>query len=303
VQVHLIDGTYELFRQWFGAPMAQAHGREVGAVRSMIRSFAMLLSKPAELRADGGPSRLPMTHVGVAFDHVIESFRNDLFTGYKTGDGLPEALVGQFELAERAAAAMGLMVWPMVEFEADDAIATAAYRLAGDPAVERVLITAVDKDMCQCVQGSRIVCWDRFKDQVLDEAAVIAKHGVAPASIPDLLALVGDTADGIPGLHGWGKSSAAKLLTAYHHVPAIPDDPARWTVALRGADRLALELRSRRADAELYRTLATLRTDCPITCDATALAWRGVDRAALDAICDEIDLDRGSVRLSQHDRV
>jgi 5'-3' exonuclease len=295
VQVHLIDGTYELFRQWFGAPPAQHHGREVGAVRSMIRSFAMLLSKRTE--SGPGAARLPMTHVGVAFDHVIESFRNDLFAGYKTGDGLPEALVGQFELAERAAAALGLMVWPMVEFEADDAIATAAHRLASDPTVERILITAVDKDMCQCVQAGRIVCWDRFKDQLLDEPAVIAKHGVAPASIPDLLALVGDTADGIPGLEGWGKSSAGKLLTAYGHIPAIPDDHAAWKVSLRGADRLARELRDHRAEATLYRTLATLRTDCPIRCDAADLAWTGVDRPALDAICDEIGLDRGSVRL------
>jgi 5'-3' exonuclease len=297
VQVHLIDGTYELFRAWFGAPQAQAHGREVGAVRSMLRSFAMLLSKAGQARADGERDRLPMTHVGVAFDHVIESFRNDLFAGYKTGDGLPEALTGQFELAERAAAALGMVVWPMVEFEADDAIATAAHRLAADPAVERVLITAVDKDMCQCVTGTRVVCWDRFKDQTLDEAAVVAKHGVPPASIPDLLALVGDTADGIPGLEGWGKSSASKLLTAYGHIPDIPDDHARWKVALRGADRLARTLRDQRAEATLYRTLATLRIDCPIACDPADLAWRAVDRPALDAICDELDVPAGSIRL------
>ena len=297
MQIHLFDSTYELFRAWFGAPQAQAHGREVGAVRSMIRSFAMLLGKPSPGRAGGARDRLPMTHVGVAFDHVIESFRNDLFAGYKTGEGLPEALVGQFELAERAAAALGLVVWPMVEFEADDAIATAAHRLAAEPAVERVLITAVDKDMCQCVAGRRVVCWDRFKDQVIDEAAVVAKHGVSPASIPDLLALVGDTADGIPGLAGWGKSSASKVLTVYRHIPDIPDDHTTWTLALRGADRLARALREHRAEATLYRTLATLRTDCPITCDAAALAWRGVDRPALDAICDEVGLEPGSVRL------
>jgi 5'-3' exonuclease len=297
VQVHLIDGTYELFRAWFGAPQAQAHGREVGAVRSMVRSFAMLLSKAGQARADGERDRLPMTHVGVAFDHVIESFRNDLFDGYKTGDGLPEALTRQFELAERATAALGMVVWPMVEFEADDAIATAAHRLAADPTVERVLITAVDKDMCQCVIGARVVCWDRFKDQTLDEAAVIAKHGVPPVSIPDLLALVGDTADGIPGLEGWGKSSAGKLLTAYGHIAAIPDDHARWKVALRGADRLARTLRDQRAEATLYRTLATLRLDCPIACDPADLAWRAVDRPALDAICDELDVPAGSIRL------
>jgi 5'-3' exonuclease len=298
VQVHLIDGTYELFRAWFGAPPAQAHGREVGAVRSMIRSFATLLSRAAPPRTDGDRDRLPMTHVGVAFDHVIESFRNDLFAGYKTGEGLPEGLTSQFELAERAAAALGLVVWPMVEFEADDAIATAAAQLTADPAVERVLITSVDKDMCQCVVGTRVVCWDRFKDQMLDEAAVITKHGVSPASIPDLLALVGDTADGIPGLEGWGKSSAAKLLSVYRHIPDIPDDHTRWTVTLRGADRLARALRDQRGDVTLYRTLATLRIDCPITCGAASLAWRGVNRPALAAILEEVGLEPDSVRLA-----
>ncbi|MGN6104186.1 MAG: 5'-3' exonuclease [Kofleriaceae bacterium] len=285
MQVHLIDGTYELFRAFFGAPPAQAGGREVGAVRSLMRSLATLLGRGT------------ITHAGVAFDHVIESFRNALFAGYKTGEGIPEPLFSQFELAERATAALGLMAWPMVEFEADDAIATAAHHLAADPAVDQIRITAVDKDMCQCVSGTRIVCWDRFKDQVLDEPAVVAKHGVAPASIPDLLALVGDTADGIPGLAGWGKSSAAKVLAAYRHIEAIPDDPAAWTVSIRGADRLATALRDQRADALLYRTLATLRTDCPIPCGLDALAWRGVDRPALDAICEEIGLAPGSIRL------
>ena len=276
MQVHLIDGTYELFRAWFGAPPAQHAGREVGATRSILRSLTTLLAKGI------------ITHAGVAFDHVIESFRNDLFLGYKTGDGLPEGLTSQFELAERAVAALGLTVWPMIEFEADDAIATAAAALDRDPAVERVAITAVDKDMCQCVRGTRVVCWDRFKNETLDEAGVVAKHGVPPASIPDYLALVGDTADGIPGLDGWGKSSAAKLLAAYGHLEHIPDDPRAWSVAIRGADRLATALRAHRTDAMLYRTLATLRLDCPIACDAATLAWRGPDRAALDAICAEI---------------
>ncbi|HEY0191729.1 MAG TPA: 5'-3' exonuclease H3TH domain-containing protein [Kofleriaceae bacterium] len=297
MQVHLIDGTYELFRQWFGAPQAQAHGREVGAVRGLVRSLAMLLTKSVAPRADGEPDRLPMTHAGVAFDHVIESFRNDLFADYKTGAGVPEALISQFELAERAAEALGLVVWPMVEFEADDAIATAAARLAADPGVTRILITAVDKDMCQCVVGRRVICWDRFKDQVLDEAGVLAKHGVAPASIPDWLALVGDTADGIPGLDGFGKSSAARLLNAYPRLAEIPDDHTAWSVTVRGADKLAATLRGQRADADLYRVLATLRTDCPITCDAAALQWRGVDRAKLDAICAELDISPASLRI------
>lgn len=287
MQVHLIDGTYELFRAWFGAPPAQAGGREVGAVKSLVRSLTVLLGKGV------------ITHAGLAFDHVIESFRNELFAGYKTGEGLPEGLVSQFELAERAAAALGLVVWPMVEFEADDAIATAAHHLREDPAVAQIRITAVDKDMCQCVTGARVVCWDRFKDQVLDEPAVIAKHGVPPASIPDLLALVGDTADGIPGLAGWGKSSAGKVLTAYGHLDAIPDDAARWTVSVRGADKLAATLREHRAEAALYRTLATLRTDCPIECGAEALRWRGIDRAATDAICAELGVDGSAVRLAE----
>ena len=284
--VHLFDGTYELFRAWFGAPPAQHNGREVGAARVVLRSLAGLLGR-------GG-----VTHAGVAYDHVIESFRNDLFPGYKTGEGIDERLFSQFELAERAAASLGLVVWPMIDFEADDAIATAAARNAADPAVDKVVIAAVDKDMCQCVIGERVVCWDRWKDVTLDEPAVIAKHGVPPASIPDLLALVGDTADGIPGLPGWGKSSAAKVLSVWKTVAAIPDDPAQWNVAgLRGAERLAVALREQRAEATLYRTLATLRIDCPIPCDAEALRWRGPDRPALAAICAELGLDPGLIRL------
>jgi 5'-3' exonuclease len=286
VQVHLFDGTYELFRAWFGAPQAKVGGREVGAVRVVVRSLAALLRTGT------------ITHAGVAYDHVIESFRNDLFTGYKTGEGIDPDLFAQFPLAERAAAALGLRVWPMVEFEADDAIATAAARAANDPAVSRVVIAAVDKDMCQCVIGQKVVCWDRWKDVTLDEAAVIAKHGVPPASIPDLLALVGDTADGIPGLTGWGKASAAKVLTRWGHISDIPPDPARWDVTVRGADRLAASLAAGRTDVALYRTLATLRTDCPIACDLEALRWRGPDRPALDALLEEIGLPPGSVQLT-----
>ena len=285
MQVHLFDGTYELFRAWFGAPPAQHAGREIGATRGFLRSLAGVLR--------GGT----ITHGGVAFDHVIESFRNDLFPAYKNGEGLDPALVAQFPLVERAAAALGLAVWPMVEFEADDAIGTAAARVADDPRVERVLIASPDKDLCQCVAGTRIVTWDRWKNTTLDETGVVAKHGVSPASIPDLLALVGDTADGIPGLTGWGKSSASKVLTVWHHLDRIPDDPARWNVAVRGADRLATSLREHREDALLYRTLATLRRDCPIACDTDALAWRGPDRAALAELCDELGLSIDTVRL------
>ena len=285
MQVHLFDGTYELFRAWFGAPPAQHAGVEVGAVRVYLRSLAGLLR--------GGH----VTHGGVAFDHVIESFRNDLFPGYKTGEGVDPRLFAQFPLAERAAAALGLQAWPLVELEADDGIGTAAARAAADPRVEQVRIAAVDKDMCQCVIGTRVVCWDRWKDTVLDEAGVIAKHGVRPVSIPDWLALVGDTADGIPGLPGWGKTSAAKVLMEWTHLDRIPDDPAAWKVTVRGADRLAAALRAQRDDALLYRTLATLRTDGTFACDVDDLEWRGVDRPALTTLCDEIGLDIGILRI------
>jgi 5'-3' exonuclease len=287
VQVHLIDGTYELFRAWFGAPPAQtSDGREVGATRTVLRSMAAMVRTKT------------ITHGAVAFDHVIESFRNDLFAGYKTGEGLDPRLVAQFEMAERAADAVGLVAWPMVEFEADDAIATAAARLADDPSVDRVVITAVDKDMCQCVRGTKVVCWDRFKDVYLDEPGVLAKHGVAPESIPDLLALVGDTADGIPGISGWGKVSAGKVLVKWKHIDAIPESAAQWGVAIRGGDALAASLREHRETLKLYRTLATLRTDCPIATDADTLTWRGADRAKLDAFCREIELDPSIVKTT-----
>jgi 5'-3' exonuclease len=287
VQAHVFDGTYELFRAWFGAPPAQHQGREVGATRAFVQSLARVLRSGV------------VTHGGVAFDTVIESFRNELFAGYKTGEGLEPNLVAQFPLVERAAEALGLVAWRMIEFEADDAIATAAARLAEDSRVDQVRIVAVDKDLCQSVVGTRVVTWDRYKDVILDEPAVIAKHGVLPESIPDLLALVGDTADGIPGLEGWGKSSAAKVLTVWKHLDRIPDDVTTWNVpGLRGADRLATSLRDSRELAMLYRTLATLRRDCPIVCDLDALAWRGPNRAALEALCTEIGLSPDAVRTS-----
>ncbi len=285
MQVHVVDGTYELFRGWFGAPPYQHAGREVAATRVILSGMARLLRTGV------------ITHGGVAFDHVIESFRNGLFAGYKTGEGVPEGLFAQFELAERAIAALGLVVWPMVEFEADDAIATAAARCAADPRVDQVRITAVDKDMCQCVIGDRVVVWDRFKDVALDEAGVIGKHGVAPHAIPDYLALVGDTADGIPGIPGWGKSSAAKLLSVYPGIEAIPDDPTLWNVQIRGAERLATSLRERRDDAMLYKVLATLRLDCPIPCTPDELHWRGPDRAALASVCAELGMDPSALKI------
>jgi 5'-3' exonuclease len=278
VIVHLFDGTYELFRAWFGAPPAQHCGQEVGAARGFVRSLAAVLRSGA------------VTHGGVAFDHVIESFRNELFSGYKTGEGLDQRLFSQFEIAERAAEALGLTVWPMVEFEADDAIATAAAVASEDVRVEQVRIAAVDKDMCQCVRGTRVVRWDRWKQTVLDESGVMAKHGVAPGSIPDWLALVGDVADGIPGIAGWGKTSAANVLATWLTIESIPDDPGTWTVRVRGADRLAASLRESRSQALLYKQLATLRLDCPIRCDVDALAWRGPDRQKLAALQDELGI-------------
>jgi 5'-3' exonuclease len=285
VQVHLFDGTYELFRAFFGAPPVQHGGREVGATRVLMNALWRLLKNKT------------VTHAGVAYDHVIESFRNDLFPGYKTGEGIAEALVSQFELAERAAAALGVVVWPMIEFEADDAIATAAHRCAQDSRVEQVRMATVDKDMCQCVIDARVVCWDRWKDQTLDHDAVIAKHGVLPESLPDLLALVGDTADGIPGLDGWGKSSAAKVLMRFGHISNIPDDHAKWNGTVRGADKLAATLRDNREVANLYRVLATLRIDCPIPCSPDELAWNGVDRDKLGAVCEELGVSADAFKL------
>lgn len=275
MNVHLIDGTYELFRAFYGAPPARApDGREVGAVRGLLRTLVALLSEPGT------------THVGCAFDTVIESFRNDLFAGYKTGAGVDPALLAQFPLAERACRTLGIACWPMVEYEADDALATAAARLAADPEVERIFLCSPDKDLAQCVVGDRVVLLDRRKGLAIDEAGVREKFGVAPASIPDYLALVGDAADGIPGLPRWGAKSAAAVLSRWKRIEAIPDDENEWGVPVRGAAALAASLRTHRQEALLYRTLATLRTDVPIATDD--LAWRGADREALAALCAEI---------------
>jgi len=280
MHIHLVDGTYELFRAHFGAPEAVApDGRAVGATVGLLRSLLSLL------REDG------VTHVACAFDTVIESFRNDLFPGYKTGEGVPEELLAQFPLAERAARALGLVVWPMVEFEADDALATAAARADAVPEVERVVICSPDKDLAQCVRASRVVCLDRSRRRLYDRAGVIEKFGVAPASIPDWLALVGDDADGIPGVPRWGARSAATVLAHYEHLEAIPDGEAQWGVAVRGAAALAQSLREHRSDVALYRLLATLRTDVPLAERPEELQWRGAPRAELTALCREIGAD------------
>ena len=278
MRVHLIDGTFELFRAFFGAPAAKVKGREVGAARGMVRGFAALLRTGA------------VTHVGVAYDHVIESFRNDLFPGYKTGEGLDPALLGQFELAERVAAALGMRVWSMIEHEADDALATAAHHLAEEPTVEQVIIATPDKDLCQCVRGSRVIAWDRMRDRTFDEDGVRTRLGVSPPSVPDLLALVGDDADGIPGLPRWGARSASAVLAHYAHLEAIPRDRA-WEIAVRGQEALRTSLAAGWNDVLLYRRLATLVTDAPIETSLDAIAWRGPDHGALEALCDELELD------------
>ncbi len=277
VKAHLVDGTYELYRAYYGAPKALVAGQEVGATRGILRSLLSLV------REDG------VTHVGIAFDHVIESFRNELFSGYKTGEGVPEDLMSQFALAERASQALGVVTWPMVGFEADDALATAAARFAEAPGVDQVLICTPDKDLAQCVTGRRVVRLDRMRRLLLDEAGVVEKFGVPPRSIPDWLALVGDSADGIPGIPRWGEKAASTLLARFGRIEDIPDDPARWEVSVRGAAALASNLAARRDDAALYKKLATLRTDVPLAESFDDLEWKGAHRDVLIALCREID--------------
>ena len=280
MRIHLVDGTYELFRAYFGAPKAKgATGVEVGATRGILWSLVSLL------RDDR------VTHVACAFDHVIESFRNDLYPGYKTSEGVPDDLIAQFPLAERATHALGLVTWPMVEFEADDALATAAMRWGDAPDVEQVLICTPDKDMTQCVRDGRIVCFDRMRRKMIDEAAVVQKFGVPPASIADWLALVGDSADGYPGVPRWGAKSAAAVLAHYGHLEAIPHSERQWSVSVRGAAALGESLREHRDAAYLYRRLATLRTDVPLTETLDDLRWQGASMRALKDLCRELGND------------
>jgi len=262
IQVHLVDGTYELFRDYFAVPsLRDSAGNERGAVVGVIQSLLGLL--------EGGA-----THVGVATDHVIESFRNRLFPGYKTGEGVDPVLLAQFGPLEEAVAALGVPVWPMVELEADDALAAAAASAESDPRVERVFLCTPDKDLAQCVRGDRVVQLDRRSGEVRTEPDVVAKFGVAPASIPDYLALVGDSADGYPGLPGWGHKSASVVLARYGRLEAVPAEAGEWDVPLRGAAKLARVLGERREEAVLYRTLATLRRDEPAV-KVDDLAFRG----------------------------
>lgn len=278
-RVHLVDGTYELFRSFYGAPGRQApDGREVGAAIGVGYSLLRLVE------TDGA------THVGVAYDTVIESFRNDLFEGYKTGAGIDPALWAQFPLVERVSEALGFVTWRMMDFEADDALATAAHRFADE--VEQVVLCSPDKDLLQCVRGDRVVLWDRMRDRTYDEVAASEKLGVPPASVPDYLALVGDTADGIPGIPRWGARSAALVLSRYGHLESIPRDATQWDVTVRGASALVQQLIEREDEALLYRRLATLRTDAPVTEPLAALAWQGPRWQELEDLCRELGADR-----------
>ena len=277
MKIHLVDGTYELFRAYYAQPPAAApDGRPVSAVRGLIQTMLALL------REDG------VTHVACAFDHVVESFRNSLYAGYKTGAGVPEDLMNQFGLAERAVATLGVVVWPMVEFEADDAIATAVDRWRDAPDVEQVVICSPDKDLTQMVQGSKVVSLDRRRKITLDEFGVRNKFGVLPGSIPDYLALVGDSADGIPGIPGWGAKTAAQVLDRYRRLEDIPDDSSDWEVQPRGAPAVAASLAEHRGDAMLYKRLATLRLDVPLPETLADLHWTGVHRREYLDLCAEL---------------
>ena len=263
MDVHLIDGTYELFRHYYALPTARvADGRNVAAVRGVVLSILAMIQQGA-------------THLGVATDHVIESFRNRLWPGYKTGEGVDAELLGQFPLLEEVLMLMGIAVWPMVEFEADDALAAAAEKAAGDKRVGRVIICTPDKDLAQCVRGERVVQLNRRTRKVMDEAGVAAKFGVRPESIPDYLALVGDAADGYPGLAGWGAKSAAAVLARYIHLEAIPGDASTWGVDAMGAGGLAATLVRERERVILFRELARLRTDIQLFASVDELEWMG----------------------------
>jgi 5'-3' exonuclease len=287
--VHLVDGTYELFRHFFGAPphVNQA-GQEVAATRGVVASVLALMEEGA-------------THVGVATDHIIESFRNGMWPGYKTSAGVDPRLLGQFGLIEDTLEAMGVVVWPMVELEADDAMASAAAVAGAASEVSRVIICTPDKDLGQCVSGTRVVQLDRRKNLVIDEDGVRAKFGVGPPSIPDYLGLVGDSADGFPGLAGWGAKSTALVLARYGHIEAIPDAVGQWDVPIRGAGTLAATLRAQRDLAYLFRDLATLRTSPAVIDSVEELRWAGPTDAFEGLCADVLDapsLAERAVRLA-----
>ncbi len=272
MDVYLIDGTYELFRHFFAVPAAaDVNGQEIGAVRGVLTSVLSMIERGA-------------THIGVATDHVVESFRNDLYPDYKTSEGVAPELLSQFRVLEQALEAMGVVVWPMIEFEADDALASAASNVAKDNRVKQVLICTPDKDLSQCVVGSRVVQFDRRNNVVRDEAGVVAKFGVKPQSIPDFLAVVGDSADGFPGVSGWGLKAAALVLSQYPHLEDIPKNWLEWHPSIRRARALSESLFSAWNDALLFRTLATLRLDVPVFDTVDDLRWKG-PRPDFEELC------------------
>lgn len=275
MDVYLIDGTYELFRYFFAVPSAKdASGQDIGAVRGVVGSVLSMI--------EGGA-----THLGVATDHVVESFRNDLYLGYKTSEGVAPELLSQFPILEDALQAMGVVVWPMVEFEADDALASAAAKAAADDRVRQVIICTPDKDLGQCVVGSRVVQLDRRRETLRDEAGVVAKFGVHPQSIPDYLAVVGDSADGFPGVAGWGSKAAAQIFSQYPHLEDIPKDWRDWNPSIRRARPLAESLFAAWDDAILFRTLATLRLDVPVFDSVDDLRWSG-PRVDAEKFCQRL---------------
>ncbi len=285
-RLFLVDGTFELFRAYYSRPSEHGpDGRPVNAVRGLLDSMLSLLREPG------------LSHVAAATDHVIESWRNEVYPGYKSSAGVPADLLAQFEDAERALRALGIVTWPMVADEADDAIATAVARFADDARLDGVVICSVDKDLAQCVRGERVVLRDRMRRITYDEAGVRAKWGVGPTSIPDYLALVGDSSDGFPGLPGWGARSAATVLARYGHLEAIPATGGSWDVTVRGAARLAATLRAGREEALLYRRLATLGRDAAISGSLDELSWGGVPRGTFIGLCDELGFDRVRERV------
>ena len=287
MKLHLVDGTYELFRAHFGAPPKKsASEQEVGATLGLLRSMMLLLSNPE------------VTHVAVAFDHVIESFRNKLYAGYKSSEGVDPVILNQFKIAEKMVSALGLVVWPMVKFEADDAIATAAARFKKSKLVEQVVICSVDKDLMQMVDGKRVVSWDRRREIVLDEKGVIEKFGVSPESIPDYLALVGDSADGYPGIKGWGAKSVATVLAKFKHIESIPKDPEKLPLSLGRAKTLINNLHENYDDALLFRELSTLRVDVPLKEKLSDLKWQGA-YPCLKKLCKGLGDERIPERVTK----
>lgn len=276
MNIHLVDGTYELFRAHFGAPPKKStSGQEVGATVGLLRSMLLLLSDPE------------VTHVAVAFDHVIESFRNKMYAGYKSSAGVDKVILDQFPVAEAAIKALGLVTWPQVKFEADDAIATAVAKFKKVKSVEQIVICSVDKDLTQMVEGNRVICWDRRREILLDEKGVIEKFGVSPESIPDFLALVGDSADGYPGIQGWGEKSTSTVLAKYKHIENISNDPAKFGLSVGRATTLLENLKSNYKDALLFRELSTLRTDVPLKETLADMKWQGAT-AKFKKVCKEL---------------